>query len=256
MRKFSERYGNVLANKEVIRNQVLRRNYSYRPDIATATSNSRITLGLPTAVNSFSGSAYSEIYVSPELNIIQNLREFEPNLYPYVTAGSTVWYKLEDPYSLCDFALDDLFSPFDELREDRVRLAKDVLRHATRERFAIPTIVQKLDALIDDAQEEFPETQIPSAQSIVSTLAFFMDHRNLQIAALSLTPSGNPWAEWHGDAERSAAIEFLPNGSIGLAAMFPDADEPWRRTSIAGNFGRREAGSLLHQFGSLHWIYR
>lgn len=225
-----------------------------------------------TSVNSGSSSGLGAIDISA------NVAFESPSSYSFDTpfGGRGAPHRLFDRYKdlvrqlptlRIDLTIDDASidwavaglresSPFDELFVTRIDEAEYTLASESSRQNLIPNLVVRLEDLIAAAKEEYPETKIPTPQSISSALTFFASNPQLREPTLSLTPGGNVWAEWRIGANRSAAIEFLRNGSLIIAAIYPDPVETWRRTSLAGNFSFRDVRTLMRRGGVLAWIRR
>lgn len=146
-------------------------------------------------------------------------------------------------------------SPFDELLSTRLAAVQHSLHFLDR-RSLDKAIGDQLLSLFNEAQEEYPETSIPSPQTMISALTFFSKNRALRPPTLSLTPAGNVWAEWRRGRTHTAAFQFLRNGSINLAAIFSHPVETWREISVAGNFTDLQIAQLTGPSGLLSWLRR
>lgn len=143
-------------------------------------------------------------------------------------------------------------SPFEDILSSKLINAKMTLaRHAPAE-----DVFRRMSELIDFAADEYPETDIPSARSLSAALTFLEDNNDLPSPLLGLTSPGNVWAEWiKEDGSSRVALEFRKNGSITLAATFPDTDEPLRQASdLSGNLGPSSVSEKLRATPSFSWI--
>lgn len=146
-------------------------------------------------------------------------------------------------------------SPFDELRSAKLLAAQMAIADFTRQLQGIwPQLVARLTTIVEATAEEYPESDIPTPQTIRSCLQFFAARPDLRGPALTATPSGNIWAEWRGAEGRRAALEFLRNGSLNLIALYPDEQEPWRMASFAANVSRRDAAEQIQPQTRFAWL--
>src|SRR5690606_31122182 len=113
------------------------------------------------------------------------------------------------------------------------------------------SIGNRLLQLLDIAGDEYPETEIPGLQMLTSVLGFFRGRRDILPPLLTLTSTGNVWAQWTGSQNRMAALEFKRDGSVNLAAFFPDSDEPLRQASIASNMSWKAASREIRNNANL-----
>jgi hypothetical protein len=143
-------------------------------------------------------------------------------------------------------------SPFDELLESKLGNARRAIQRLRSD--GVPAaILEKLNGLIDAAEEEYPTADIPGEQSLASAAAFLRQHEHMCTPIYSLTPAGNVWLQWRADGGRVTAMQFLANGTANIVGSYPDPAEPWRRGSAALNSSVKTAGALLAA-SPMRWI--
>lgn len=137
---------------------------------------------------------------------------------------------------------------FEQVLATKIEEARALLRAKPR-----TPINARLMALIEEARGDYPLVEIPSVQSLGAAERFFTAHVGLRAPSLSLTSSGNVWAQWNHD-NRVAAIEFLRNGTANIASRYPAPDEQWRRLSLASNSTIPLLGQWISEGGLLGWV--
>lgn len=146
-------------------------------------------------------------------------------------------------------------SPFEELHTSRIEAAHNwlVRAHKLHIARAHTEILERLTNLLNEVAES-SEADVPTRQSLDSAVEFFSGRADLTDPMLSVTPSGNVWAEWVSAGNRRAALEFLGNGSVNLVAIFPDLQRRWRKDSIAANLSKSAVSDQIDQNTELHWM--
>ena len=145
-------------------------------------------------------------------------------------------------------------SPFEELPDTRARRATALVEEWLAKRQVTASTAKRLLELINIAHEEYPETEIPSEESLLSTLRFFRGVRDhLRSPSITLTASSGVWIEWRSNAKR-AALEFKRDGSVNLAAFYPDPDQPMMPASFAGHYSWKSVSQEIRQKRGLEWL--
>jgi hypothetical protein len=144
--------------------------------------------------------------------------------------------------------------PFTEVLETKVREAHATIVEWQMRQHAQPALVQRLHELVASARDEYPETEIPNRRVLESALSFFRARRELQTPMFAVTSQGGVWAEWRGEQGRSAALEFVRNGSVNLAAFFPDPEQPLATGALSGVFTWKSAAKAVHSTETLRWM--
>jgi hypothetical protein len=146
-------------------------------------------------------------------------------------------------------------STFDEVYASRLNAANSWLSRAraTHQPRARREILDRLDDLLAETAQTGDE-DVPTRQSLDSAAEFFSSRSDLSQPMLSVTPNGNVWAEWAGANGRRVALEFLGNGSVNLAAIFPDSERMWRKDSFAANLSKAAASAQIRNNAELHWL--
>ena len=137
----------------------------------------------------------------------------------------------------------------------KVSRAKVLLELWARQGKVNTSIAVRIAELIEAASAEYPDIEIPTDEALLSALHFFQSfgRRRIRPASIGLAPKGGIWAEW-SDAGRRAAVEFKGDGSVNLAAIQPDADQPLRRSTFTTNCSWKAASREIGRGGRLGWL--
>ena len=126
-------------------------------------------------------------------------------------------------------------SPFDQL--DAKRNYREQLREITRSigqdigQDRAEYIVNRIEYL---AEPEDDDDVLPTLASVGRLIQFLAINKHVANPTLSITPSGNIYAQWRVHATRKFSVEFLPNGSIYYVLFTPSQQEAEPVISISG----------------------
>jgi hypothetical protein len=149
---------------------------------------------------------------------------------------------------------DTPLDPFEDVVNAKVQTAKATTQHYVS-RGLTPAIGQRLTTLIDAAREEYPETDIPNQSVLESALQFLRSRKDLQTPLFALTSVGGLWLEWRGAEGRAAALEFKRDGSVNLAAFYPDPEQPLQMSSRAISMSWQSASREIKSNKGLSWLF-
>lgn len=149
---------------------------------------------------------------------------------------------------------DTQVNPFDSVLNAKVETATGTIQHYVSRGLA-SAIGQRLIALVDAAREEYPETDIPNQHVLESAIQFLRSRKNLQVPLFALTSVGGVWVEWRGAAGRAAALEFKRDGTVNLAAFYPDPEQPLQMSSRAMSMSWQSASREIRDNAELSWLF-
>jgi hypothetical protein len=157
---------------------------------------------------------------------------------------------------IVDVALTDpRVDAFNEILGQKIAAAKYLIEEWATEKGANTAVVTRLADLVDAAAEDYPELEIPNRQALTSVFELLRSLKELRTPQFGVASNGGVWAEWRGVEQRATALEFLRDGTVNLAAFFPDPKNPLRSASLTANYSWRSLASFLSETRSLQWLF-
>jgi hypothetical protein len=117
-------------------------------------------------------------------------------------------------------------SPIRAFLEERSRDAKDAVRKMRAAGHA--AVSKRLDELIDLAELDWPDVEVPSSQAIKTVTDLLNQLGNTTVPSVTLSRQGQIWVQWGDQAGRVALIvgaEAIP----AIAGLLPDKGSLGRR---------------------------
>lgn len=117
-------------------------------------------------------------------------------------------------------------------------------------------LADRLEVLVNVAQEEQPEGLVISADSLRSFVRFLQTETALKQPAVFLTPSGNFRAKWREASNRHLGIEFLSSDDVRFVVFAPDPVHPERTARNSGIMSSEALLQALRPYNVSMWVSR
>ncbi|MBA3965641.1 MAG: hypothetical protein H0X47_07685 [Nitrospirales bacterium] len=166
------------------------------------------------------------------------------------TVGSLVEYS----YSI-DIYEDN--TPFEQLIDIEDKERKDLIEGARRSSLPYAEkIYHRLNILTEASEEEYPNTDLISVDSLYGFLKLFKEFEklNFKYPEITLTPLGNIRIQWQGDKEHYLSVEFISNQEVKIVLFTPDNKVIGKISRISAKMPIVSIFENLQPYRVLTWI--
>lgn len=164
------------------------------------------------------------------------------------------WYQLLRPQTLYSFETTfDLPNTSQTVKPHKsvVELIGDV-----RDQLDVPfvfNLAKRLDFLVEASQEEYPDQEPISPQSLQDFVNFLLEPNNLSCPEVVLTPNGNIRSQWKKSRNQHFAVEYLGNRNVRFVVFAPDQNDLDKITRVSGQTSLDSLIDNVKPYGVLSW---
>lgn len=126
------------------------------------------------------------------------------------------------------------------------------LRISSKIRFS-ELLAKRLDSLADATEEEYPDQEPISPESLKDFLSFLDQTPELDYPSVVLTYSGNIRASWTKSKNEHFAVEFYGFGDVGYVVFAPDSYYPFKVSRTSGSCSSKILMKVVEPFNVLNW---
>ncbi len=113
-------------------------------------------------------------------------------------------------------------------------------------------LAKRLDSLADATEEEYPDQEPISPESLKDFLSF-LGLTELDYPNVVLTYSGNIRASWTKSKNEHFAVEFYGSGDVGYVVFAPDSDYPYKVSRTSGSCSSKILMKIVEPLSVLNW---
>jgi hypothetical protein len=148
----------------------------------------------------------------------------------------------------------DAQSAFEILHDIEQRERQQILEEIRQLPLSISGRVSaRLQALIENAEEEYPEEELLSVRSMWDVTKFLRSGHAWTYPDIVVSARGNIVLDWLHDVRHHLTIEFLGEGQTKLVLLAPDIVWKQRSSVFAGTQSVESIPALLKIYDALSW---
>lgn len=166
------------------------------------------------------------------------------------TVGSLVDFSYSIHGYEANTPFEQLFALEDEKRMDLIEGVKNSSLPYTEK------IYNRLNKLIEASEEEYPNTELTSTDSLYGFIKFLKEFEKLNIKYpdITLTPLGKIRIQWQTDREHYLSLEFISNQEVKIVLFTPDNKIIGKISRISAKMPIVSISDNLQPYKVLTWI--
>lgn len=171
-----------------------------------------------------------------------------------------IWYKKNLERKILEKTRKEIekespFSTLDDFQDEKTKLQRllNHIRTLLNAPYGI-RLASRINDLIKELYKEEPDNPHLSVESLRRFVSFIQNNPNLKYPEITITPSGDIFAQWRASKNRLFNAYFLPNGEVKFLVFTPNRFELGKRNQIAGLTTVELLLETIKPFNVLTWI--